>query len=87
MARVRRLTRVEYANTVRDLFYFKEFKADDLPPDDIGYGFDNIADLLTISPNHLEQYLKTAEPASCNWINRQAQPQLGGKGQDLLGTG
>ncbi len=64
VARVRRLTRVEYANTVRDLFYFKEFKpADDFPADDSGYGFDNIADLLSVSPNLLESYLKTAEQA------------------------
>jgi mono/diheme cytochrome c family protein len=64
VARVRRLTRVEYANTVRDLFYFREFKpADDFPADDIGYGFDNIADLLSVSPNLLEQYMKTAEQA------------------------
>ena len=55
VARVRRLTRVEYANTIRDLFHFDGFKAEDLPPDDIGYGFDNIADLLTVSPGHLEQ--------------------------------
>ena len=63
VARVRRLSKVEYANTVRDLFYFKEFKADDLPPDDLGYGFNNIADLLSVSPNQLELYLKTAEQA------------------------
>jgi hypothetical protein len=63
VARVRRLTRVEYENTVRDLLYFKEFKADDLPPDEIGYGFNNIADLLNISPNQLELYLGTAERA------------------------
>jgi hypothetical protein len=63
VARLRRLTRVEYANTIRDLFYFDEFRADDLPPDDIGYGFDNIADLLTVSSGHLDQYLNTAEQA------------------------
>jgi hypothetical protein len=61
VAKVRRLTKVEYANTVCDLFYFTDFKTDDLPPDELGYGFDNIADLLTISPNHLDLYLKTAE--------------------------
>lgn len=61
VARVRRLTRIEYANTIRDLFHFDDFKADDLPPDDIGYGFDNIADLLSVSSGHLEQYLSTAE--------------------------
>jgi len=63
VARIRRLSKVEYANTVRDLFYFKEFKADDLPPDDLGYGFDNIADLLSVSANQMELYLKTAEQA------------------------
>ncbi len=74
VACVRRLTRVEYANTVRDLFYFKEFKpADDFPADDSGYGFDNIADLLTISPNLLEQYLKTAEQVIAQ-LDRTAKP-------------
>src|SRR5215203_1367295 len=73
VARVRRLSRVEYANTVRDLFYFPEFKADDLPPDDLGYGFDNIADLLSMSPNQLEQYLKTAEQAIAQ-LDQTAKP-------------
>jgi hypothetical protein len=63
VARIRRLTRVEYDNTIRDLFYFDDFKGEDLPPDDIGYGFNNIADLLTVSPGHLERYLSTAEQA------------------------
>jgi hypothetical protein len=74
VARVRRLTRVEYANTIRDLFYFKEFKpADELPADDSGYGFDNIADLLSVSPNLLEQYLKTAEQAITQ-LDKTAKP-------------
>jgi hypothetical protein len=73
VARVRRLSKVEYANTVRDLFYFSEFKADDLPPDDLGYGFDNIADLLSVSPNHLELYLKTAEQAIVQ-LDKTAKP-------------
>jgi hypothetical protein len=73
VACVRRLSKVEYANTVRDLFYFNEFKADDLPPDDLGYGFDNIADLLTVSPIHLELYLKTAEQALAQ-LDQTAKP-------------
>ena len=74
VARVRRLTRVEYANTIRDLLYFKEFKpADDFPADDVGYGFDNIADLLSISPNLLEQYLKTAEQVVAE-LDKTAKP-------------
>jgi hypothetical protein len=39
-----------------------DFKVDDeLPPDDSGYGFDNIGDVLTISPMLLEKYMQAAE--------------------------
>jgi hypothetical protein len=58
---IRRLNRVEYRNTIRDLMGF-DFKADDeFPPDDTGYGFDNIGDVLTISPLLLEKYMQAAE--------------------------
>ena len=58
---IRRLNRVEYRNTIRDLMGF-DFKAEDeLPPDDTGYGFDNIGDVLTISPLLLEKYMQAAE--------------------------
>ncbi|MEN9676776.1 MAG: hypothetical protein RIS76_2672 [Verrucomicrobiota bacterium] len=57
---VRRLNRVEYRNTVRDLLG-AEFKAEEeFPPDDTGHGFDNIGDVLTVSPMLLEKYLKAA---------------------------
>src|SRR6266850_7483620 len=47
---IRRLNRVEYRNTIRDLMGF-DFKTDEeFPPDDTGYGFDNIGDVLTMSP-------------------------------------
>jgi hypothetical protein len=58
---IRRLNRVEYRNTIRDLMGF-DFKAEDeFPPDDTGYGFDTIADVLTISPLLLEKYMQAAE--------------------------
>jgi hypothetical protein len=58
---VRRLNRVEYRNTIRDLLGH-DYKVDDeLPPDDTGYGFDNIGDVLTISPLLLEKYMQAAE--------------------------
>jgi hypothetical protein len=58
---LRRLNRVEYRNTIRDLMGF-DFKADEeFPPDDTGYGFDTIADVLTVSPLLLEKYLQAAE--------------------------
>ena len=59
---VRRLNRNEYNNTVRDLLGVTDFKpADDFPADDTGYGFDNIADVLTMSPLLAEKYLAAAE--------------------------
>ena len=58
---LRRLNREEYRNTVRDLMGF-DFKVhDELPPDDTGYGFDNIGDVLTTSPMLLEKYMQAAE--------------------------
>ena len=57
---VRRLNRVEYRNSVRDLMGI-DFNAEvEFPPDDTGYGFDNIGDVLTVSPMLLEKYLAAA---------------------------
>lgn len=57
---MRRLNRVEYRNTVRDLLGVDTKVADDFPSDDVGYGFDNIGDVLTISPLLMEKYLDAA---------------------------
>ncbi len=58
---VRRLNRVEYRNTIRDLMGH-DFKVEDqLPPDDTGYGFDTIGEVLTMSPLLLEKYMQAAE--------------------------
>ncbi len=57
----RRLNRTEYNNTVRDLLYTSLRPADDFPADDIGYGFDNIASVLSLSPLHLELYERAAQ--------------------------
>jgi mono/diheme cytochrome c family protein len=59
---IHRLNRNEYNNTVRDLVGVKDFKpADDFPADDTGYGFDNIADVLSMSPLLAEKYIGAAE--------------------------
>jgi len=58
---IRRLNRVEYANTLRDLLGVEVDAAADLPADDVGYGFDNIADVLSMSPTLMEKYLSVAE--------------------------
>ncbi len=58
---IRRLNRVEYNNTIRDLVGVTFNPADDFPADDSGYGFDNIGDALSVSPLLLEKYLVAAE--------------------------
>jgi hypothetical protein len=60
----RRLNRAEYDNTLRDLLGLDMALADDFPPDDSGYGFDNIGDVLSLSPALLERYVAAAERAS-----------------------
>ena len=52
-----RLNRAEYANAIRDLLGLQIDVSELLPPDDSGYGFDNIGDVLTVSPELLERYL------------------------------
>jgi len=55
-----RLNRAEYANAVRDLLALDVDPAQLLPSDDESYGFDNIADVLKLSPVLLERYLSAA---------------------------
>ena len=57
----RRLNRAEYNNTVRDLLGVDTRPADDFPQDDAGYGFDNIADVLSLSPVLMEKYVTAAD--------------------------
>lgn len=57
----RRLNRVEYNNTIRDLLMVDLKPAEDFPADDVGHGFDNIGDVLTLSPVLMERYLAAAE--------------------------
>ena len=59
---LRRLNRVEYRNTIRDLVGL-DFNpnTEDFPSDDVGYGFDNIGDVLSMPPLLMEKYLAAAE--------------------------
>ncbi len=60
---LRRLNRTEYRNTLRDLLGV-DFDADAmLPPDDVGYGFDNIGDVLNLSPMRMEKFIEAAMTA------------------------
>ncbi|MCP3102720.1 DUF1592 domain-containing protein [Myxococcus sp. K15C18031901] len=56
-----RLNRAEYDATVRDLLGDTSHPARDFPTDDHGYGFDNIADVLSLSPLLMEKYAAAAE--------------------------
>ena len=60
----RRLNRVEYDNTVRSLLGVHGSPADEFPIDDSGYGFDNIGDVLSVSPLLMEKYLAAARRLS-----------------------
>lgn len=64
---LRRLNREEYRNTVRDLTGIDYVPAKGFPGDDVGYGFDNIGDVLTLPPLLMEKYLDAAE-----WISGKA---------------
>ena len=61
---VHRLNRAEYTNAIRDLLGLNIDSGSLLPPDDSGYGFDNIADVLSVSPTLTERYLSAARKIS-----------------------
>ena len=75
---VHRLNRAEYANAVRDLLGLEIDPAALLPPDDSAYGFDNIADVLSISPVLLERYVSAAGQVSALAIG---DPEIGVAGE------
>jgi hypothetical protein len=87
---IRRLNRAEYNNTVRDLLGVTFRPADDFPSDDVGSGFDNIGDVLTLPPLLMEKYLTAAEqiaeksivtdPQQFTKSQRQDRRQLKGEG-------
>lgn len=58
---IRRLNRVEYNNTIRDLLGVTHRPAEDFPSDDVGSGFDNIGDVLSLPPLLFEKYMDAAE--------------------------
>jgi mono/diheme cytochrome c family protein len=59
-----RLNRAEYANAIRDLLELDVDVTVLLPPDDSAYGFDNVSDVLGVSPSLQERYLSAAEKIS-----------------------
>ncbi|HYZ82954.1 MAG TPA: DUF1587 domain-containing protein, partial [Bryobacteraceae bacterium] len=61
---IHRLNRAEYSNAIRDLLGLDLDHSASLPADDSGYGFDNIGDVLTVSPLLMEKYMSTARRVS-----------------------
>lgn len=73
----RRLNRAEYANTIRDLLGIHFLADEEFPPDDSGYGFDNIGDVLTVSPALMQKYLAAAEKIASRAIGADPLPKPG----------
>ena len=76
-----RLSRTEYRNAVRDLLALESLPREVsidylLPPDNISSGFDNIADLLFISPSNMERYLDAARKISRLAIGDPTMPVM-----------
>src|SRR5215813_1033305 len=67
---LQRLNRAEYTNAIRDLLALNIDGASLLPPDTAGYGFDNNADALTLSPALTERYLNAAAKISQTALER-----------------
>ncbi len=86
---LRRFNKTEYKNTIRDLLGVTVDVDEILPADDSGYGFDNIGDVLTLSPVHLERYLDAARIALDKAIDfgPLRLPQKVVNGQDFKGGG
>ena len=90
-----RLNRVEYNNTIRDLLGVSLHPADEFPLDDAGYGFDNIGDVLSVSPMLMEKYAAAARAVSRAAVYGEPVPAkptklirfLGKKSQDDSTTG
>ena len=61
---IHRLNRAEYSNAVRDLLALDINPGSKLPADDTGYGFDNIGEVLSMSPVLIERYVSVARMVS-----------------------
>lgn len=75
-ARIRRLNRLEYENTVRDLLGITTPLQDLLPEDDLADGFNTASAALSISPVHIQRYMEAAETALQAALVRGARPEV-----------
>lgn len=68
---MRRLNKIEYNNTIRDLTGLDLHLANDFPSDDVGNGFDNIGDVLSLPPILMEKYLDAANQIASAVVKNQ----------------
>lgn len=79
---VRRMNKTEYTNTVQDIFEIDFDPAKGFPSDEVGYGFDNIGDVLTVPPLLLEKYLDASEQIASKVI-LAGDPDVAFSGRDV----
>jgi hypothetical protein len=72
-----RLNRAEYSNTIHDLLGLDFHASEQFPADDSGYGFDNIGDVLTVSPTLMQKYLSVAEHLAARAVGGDPLPKPG----------
>ncbi len=72
---IRRLTKVDYRNTIRDLLGV-EIDTSDFPSDDIAHGFDNLADVISLPPVLMDRYADAAEVISKKWFDQKIGKNL-----------
>ncbi len=73
---IRRLNRQEYFHAIEDLLGVRYNTWENFPPDDTGYGFDTIGDVLSISPLHMEKYLEAASQIANQALPRDATSHI-----------
>jgi hypothetical protein len=71
-----RMNRAEYANAIRDLLALDVDVTSLLPPDDSAFGFDNISEMLGVSPALQESYLKAAIKIAALALGDPSQPSV-----------
>ncbi|MEO2018626.1 MAG: DUF1592 domain-containing protein [Fuerstiella sp.] len=69
---IRRLTKVDYHNTIRDLLGL-DVDTGQFPSDDVAHGFDNLANVISLPPLLMERYAETAESLAAEWWQREIQ--------------
>lgn len=69
-----RLNKAEYDNTVRDLLGDTSRPAQGFPSDDVGYGFDNNGDVLSMAPLLVEKYDAAAETLVTTVLAKEGAP-------------